>query len=108
MAQATAMRAIARAGTRLGDQSLLQIAGEGVAAFERSTPTGVRVGGLWRVVRALQLRPRLEVLNGMLQALIGLDAYRAGRRSPRVGSVRRRNALARARIGAYDTGAWSL
>jgi hypothetical protein len=110
MAQATAMQAIARAGTRLGNQSLLQIAGEGVAAFERSTPTGVRVSagsGAWYALYSFA--PRLEVLNGMLQALIGLDAYRTLAGDPRGSALfDAGDALARARIGAYDTGAWSL
>jgi hypothetical protein len=110
MAQGTAMQAIARAGTRLGDQALLQIAAEGVAAFEKRTPTGVRVpaaSGAWYALYSFA--PRLEVLNGMLQALIGLDAYRTlsgDRRGSALFDAG--DALARARIAAYDTGAWSL
>jgi D-glucuronyl C5-epimerase-like protein len=110
MAQATAMQAIARAGTRLGVPSLLRVASEGVAAFERSTPGGVRVpasSGAWYALYSFA--PRLEVLNGMLQALIGLDAYRTLTGDPRGSALfDAGDALARARIGSYDTGAWSL
>jgi hypothetical protein len=110
MAQGTAMQAIARAGTRLGDPALLKIASEGVAAFERGTPTGVRVNagsGAWYALYSFA--PRLEVLNGMLQALIGLDAYRTLTGDPRGAALfDAGDALARARISSYDTGAWSL
>jgi hypothetical protein len=110
MAQATAMQAIARAGTRLGDPALLEIAKEGVPAFETSTPLGVRVpdsSGAWYALYSFA--PRLEVLNGMLQALIGLDAYRTLTGDPRASALfDAGDALARARIGGYDTGAWSL
>ena len=91
-------------------RSLLQIASEGVAAFERSTPTGVRVAaadGAWYALYSFA--PRLEVLNGMLQSLIGLDAYRTLTGDPRGTALfDAGDALARARIGSYDTGAWSL
>jgi hypothetical protein len=110
MAQATAMQAIARAGTRFGDQTLLEIAKEGVAAFETPTPLGVRVAdssGAWYALYSFA--PRLEVLNGMLQSLIGLDAYRTLVADPRASALfDAGDRLARARIGAYDTGAWSL
>jgi D-glucuronyl C5-epimerase-like protein len=110
MAQATAMQAIARAGAQLGDSALLQIASEGAPAFERRTPTGVRVPaatGAWYALYSFA--PRLEVLNGMLQALIGLDAFRTLVGDPRGSALfEAGDALARARIGEYDTGAWSL
>jgi hypothetical protein len=110
MTQGTALQAIARAGTRLGDPALLQVASEGVGAFEMRTPKGVRVNaapGAWYPLYSFA--PRLEVLNGMLQALIGLDTYRTLTGDPRGTALfDAGNAVARARIGAYDTGAWSL
>jgi hypothetical protein len=110
MAQATAMQAIARAATRFGDQALLRVATEGVAAFEHNTPTGVRVpdaSGAWYALYSFS--PRLEVLNAMLQTLIGLDTYRTLTGDPRGSALfDAGDSLARARIGNYDTGAWSL
>ena len=43
MAQGTAMQALARAGNRLSDPSLVEVAARARGAFERNTPTGVRV-----------------------------------------------------------------
>jgi D-glucuronyl C5-epimerase-like protein len=110
MAQATAMQALARAGTRLGDPALLEIARAGVGAFERRTPVGALVssgGGSWYALYSFA--PRLQVLNGMLQSLIGLDAYRTLTGDPKGTALfDAGDRVARARIGQYDTGAWSL
>jgi len=110
MAQGTALQALARAGSLLSDPSLLEVASEGVGAFETPAPKGVRVssaGGAWYPLYSFN--PRLEVLNGMLQALIGLDTYRTLTGDARgTTAFDAGNALAQARIAAYDTGAWSL
>jgi hypothetical protein len=110
MTQGTAMQALARAGTLLSDPSLLQVASEGAGAFETRTPNGVRVNtapGAWYPLYSFS--PSLEVLNGMLQALIGLDTYRTLTGDARGTALfDAGNAVAQARIGAYDTGAWSL
>lgn len=110
MTQGTAMQAISRAGTLLADPALLQIATGAVGAFETPTPKGVRVNagsGAWYPLYSFA--PRLEVLNGMLQALIGLDTYRTLTGDPRGTALfDAGNAVAQARIGSYDTGAWSL
>jgi D-glucuronyl C5-epimerase-like protein len=110
MAQATAMQALARAGTRLGDPSLIDVARAAAGAFERRTPLGVvvpRDGGAWYALYSFA--PRLYVLNGMLQSLIGLDTYRALTGDQR-GSLAfdGGDGVARAHIREYDTGAWSL
>jgi hypothetical protein len=110
MAQGTALQALARAGTLLSDPALLEVASEGVGAFETRAPKGVRVrsaNGAWYPLYSFN--PRLEVLNGMLQALIGLDTYRTLTGDARgAAAFNAGNALAQARIAAYDTGAWSL
>jgi hypothetical protein len=104
------MQALARAGARFADQQLLEIARQGVGAFEQSTPVGVRVpagSGAWYALYSFA--PRLFVLNGMLQALIGLDAYRTFTSDQRGSALfDQGDLLARARIATYDTGAWSL
>jgi hypothetical protein len=110
MAQATALQALARAGTRLADPRLIEIARGGLGAFDTDTPAGVRVplpDGAWYALYSFS--PKLRVLNGMLQALNGLrtfadltgdahaaELFAAGDRA------------ARELIGSYDTGAWSL
>ena len=110
MAQATAMQALARAGTRLADPQLLEIARAGVGAFEHRTPLGARVqmgAGAWYALYSFA--SQLQVLNGMLQTLIGLDTYRTLTGDQRGTALfDAGDAVARARIGEYDTGAWSL
>jgi len=110
MAQATAMQALSRAATRLEDPELLEIARRGVRAFERATPVGVRVvagQGAWYALYSFA--PRLYVLNGMLQSLIGLNSYVSYSGDQRArGLFDQGDATARALITSYDTGAWSL
>jgi hypothetical protein len=110
MAQATAMQALSRAAERLEDPRLLGIARQAVGAFERRTPVGVRVptgSGAWYALYSFA--PKLYVLNGMLQSLIGLNAYVSYSGDERGQALLDQgNGAARARIAAYDTGAWSL
>ena len=110
MAQATAVQALTRASTRLSDPTLLAIAREGLGAFEQRTPVGARVpagSGAWYALYSFS--PSLEVLNGMLQSLIGLQTYATLTGDPRGAALfEQGDRIARARIGSYDTGAWSL
>ncbi len=110
MAQATAVQALTRAGTKLGDPSLLAVAREGLGAFESSTPVGARVpteSGAWYALYSFD--PRLEVLNGMLQSLIGLHTYATLTGDARGLSLfEQGDRVAKARMGLFDTGAWSL
>ena len=104
------MQALTRAGTRLADPTLLDVAREGLGAFEQRTPVGARVpagSGAWYALYSFS--PSLEVLNGMLQSLIGLQTYATLTGDPRGAALfEQGDRIARARIGAYDTGAWSL
>ena len=110
MAQGTAVQALARAGTLLQDPGLLSVAQTGLGAFEQRTPLGARVPagtGAWYALYSFA--PRLEVLNGMLQSLIGLHTYATLTGDARgMGLFGQGDETARARIGAFDTGAWSL
>jgi hypothetical protein len=110
MAQATAMQALARAGRRLNDPALLEVAREARGAFELRTPVGARVptrSGAWYALYSFA--PQLNVLNGMLQSLIGLNTYAAYSGDRRAGELfSQGDAVVRARIQSYDTGAWSL
>jgi D-glucuronyl C5-epimerase-like protein len=110
MAQGTAMQALTRASQRLSDPSLLEVAGRARGAFEQRTPVGVhapQAGNDWYPLYSFA--PRLNVLNGMLQALNGVRTYAqvAGDASAeRIFAAGDRTA--RSAIGSYDTGAWSL
>ncbi len=112
MAQGTAMQALARAGNRLSDPSLVEVAARARGAFERNTPTGVRVpqsgGGDWYALYSFA--PRLYVLNGHLQAVNGLRTYAEFAPADTVAAERfsAGDIAARARIASFDTGAWSL
>jgi hypothetical protein len=112
MAQGTAMQALARAGNRLSDPSLVEVAARARGAFERNTPNGVRVpqsgGGDWYALYSFA--PRLYVLNGHLQAVNGLRTYAEFAPADTVAAERfsAGDIAARARIASFDTGAWSL
>jgi D-glucuronyl C5-epimerase-like protein len=110
MAQGTAMQAYARASQRLSDPTLLEIARRARGAFEQPTPLGVRArqGSLtWYPLYSFG--PRLNVLNGMLQAVNGVRTYAEISGDQEAQAIfARGDETARAVIGKYDTGAWSL
>jgi D-glucuronyl C5-epimerase C-terminus len=110
MAQGTAMQALARASVRLSDPSLLEVAKRARGAFEQSTPLGVRAqqgAAVWYPLYSFA--PRLNVLNGMLQAINGIRTYDDFSQDP-IGQqlFEAGDRTARGVIGSYDTGAWSL
>ena len=111
MAQGTAVQALAHAGTRLADPSLIEVARTGLGAFQARTPVGALVpigdGGAWYALYSFA--PDQRVLNGMLQTLIGLQTYATLSGDPRAAELfQQGDRVAQERIGAYDTGAWSL
>jgi hypothetical protein len=110
MAQATAAQAYARAGSRLADPQLTEVGRQALGAFDASTPLGARVAagtGAWYALYSFD--PRLEVLNAMLQSLIGLKTYADITGDVHAAALfQQGDSTAQARIGGYDTGAWSL
>lgn len=110
MAQGTAMQAYARASQRLSDPSLLEVATRARGAFERRTPVGVRAPqGSQDWYALYSFAPRLNVLNGMLQAVNGVRTYTEFTTDPVAqGIFEAGDRTARAVIGKFDTGAWSL
>jgi hypothetical protein len=110
MAQGTAMQALARAGERLADPLLVETARGARGAFERRTPVGVRApqgDGVWYPLYSFA--PRLNVLNGMLQAVNGLRTYaEIADDQDATALFRAGDRTARRVIARYDTGAWSL
>jgi hypothetical protein len=110
MAQGTAMQAYSRASKRLSDPELLQVAQRARGAFERRTPVGVHAPqGSEDWYALYSFAPRLNVLNGMLQAVNGVRTYTEFITDPVAQQIfAAGDRTAQAVIGRYDTGAWSL
>jgi len=110
MAQATAVQALSRAAHALDAARYTRVARRALGAFEAPPPTGVAVpaaAGTRYVMYSFA--PPLQILNGELQAINGLrDAAVLGRSARAERLVRRGDAAARAALGGFDTGAWSL
>jgi hypothetical protein len=110
MAQGTAMQAFARASKRLSDPSMLEIATRARGAFEHKTPVGVHAPqGSQDWYALYSFAPRLNVLNGMLQAVNGVRTYTEFIQDPAAQAIfQAGDRTARAVIGKFDTGAWSF
>jgi hypothetical protein len=110
MTQATAIQALSRAARALDAPRYARLARRALGAFETPPPTGVAVtvpGGRRYVMYSFA--PALQILNGELQAVNGLrDAAVLGRSRRAALLVRRGDRAARAALGGFDTGAWSL
>ena len=111
MTQGTAVQALARA-SRVFPRArrYRRTAVRALGAFRAPPPLGVRVaapGGSHYLMYSFS--PGLRILNGDLQAITGLrDLARLGRsRAARV-LFRNGERAARAAVGRFDTGAWSL
>jgi hypothetical protein len=110
MAQATAIQALSRAAIALDAPRHARVARRALGAFETPPPAGVAVptaGGRRYVMYSFA--PTLQILNGELQAINGLrDAAVLGRSERAARLVARGDRAARAALGGFDTGAWSL
>jgi len=110
ISQATAVRALATAGLRLGRPDLVALAQRAVATLATPAPLGVRVplakDGNWYVLYSFA--PGLRVLNAHLQTLNALYDLNQLTGDERAGRLYREGLrAARRRIGNYDTGRWS-
>ena len=110
MAQATAVQALSRAAIALDARRFARLARRALGAFETPPPTGVAVpasGGRRYVMYSFA--PALQILNGELQAINGLrDVAVLGRNDRAARLVASGDRAARAALGGFDTGAWSL
>jgi D-glucuronyl C5-epimerase C-terminus len=110
MTQATAVQALARGYRALGVERWRHTALRALGAFERPPPAGVSVpapGGTHYLLYSFA--PNYRVLNGDLQAVIGLRDAAALTHSPlALRLFRSGDAAARRSVAAFDTGAWSL
>ena len=110
MTQATGAQALARGLRALGDARYGRAAERALGAFEAPPPTGVAPSGRSSARYAMySFAPGLRILNGELQALIGLRDVARITGSPRARRLfARAEPAARRTVGGYDTGAWSL
>jgi len=111
LAQGTGIQSIARVAQRTDREAeVLPIAAQALGVFETPPPAGVRVATANGPHYALySFDPGLRVINGFMQALVGL--YDLGR----IGNDERARTLyadgeraARVELPTFDTGAWSL
>ncbi len=111
LAQGTAVQSMARVAHRTGrEDEVLPIAEQALGVFQTATPEGVRVPtGDGAEYALYSFAPGLHVINGFVQALVGL--YDLGKIAnddharQLYGDGER---IARAELPTYDTGAWSL
>jgi hypothetical protein len=111
LAQGTAVQAIARVAKRTRREAeVLPIAREALGVFKTPTPEGVRVPTEDGAEYALySFAPRLHVINGFVQALIGLyDLGRIGGDADAQALYVEGERVARRTLPTFDTGAWSL
>lgn len=110
MTQATGAQAFARAGRALDEPRYAHAARQALVALDVRPPLGVglRTAAGRRFVM-YSFDPGQRILNGELQALIGLRETSLLAHSPRAARLYREGEPeARRSVRAFDTGAWSL
>ncbi len=110
LSQGTALQVLARAWARLKEPAYLSAAQQALGIFEQPPPQGVRVdtpaGALYA---EYTYAPSDRILNGFIQALVGLYDYTAITKDPLGEALfEAGDTEARAIVPQYDTGAWSL
>src|SRR4051812_3836458 len=112
MTQATGAQALARASALTGRRRYAAAARAAYRTLTTPVPRGTGVFGPDGRVAHLAMysfRPRLRVLNGEEQSLIGLADYARITRDRPAARLARRGARELAlRLPAFDTGAWTL
>jgi hypothetical protein len=111
IAQGTGVQSIARVAQRTGrEEEVLPIAKQALGVFKTPTPEGVRVPTADGAEYALySFAPDLHVINGFLQALVGLfDLGRIAGDAEAQALYAEGERVARRELPTFDTGAWSL
>ena len=110
ISQGTAIQALARAGQRLDDPSLWDLARRAETAFQKPPPAGVRLDtstGPFYLIYTYA--PSQRVINAHLQATIGLfDLAKITGDATAQTLFQEGDAESRAVLPSYDTGHWSL
>jgi predicted secreted protein len=112
MTQATGAQALARTAAISGERRYAASARAAYRALTRPVPRGAAVVGRDGRIAHFAMyafRPRMRVLNGEEQALIGVADFARITRDPVAARIARRGAreLA-AKLPGFDTGAWTL
>ena len=109
LSQGTALQVLARAWQRFKEPAYLTAAQQALGIFEQPPPQGVRVDTPAGAMYAeYTYAPGDRILNGFIQALVGLYDYTTITKDPLGLSLfEAGDAEARAITPSYDTGAWS-
>ena len=101
---------LSRAWSRFKEPSYLLAAQQALGIYKAQTPSGVRVPTKAGVEYAeYTYAPSDRILNGFIQALVGLYDYTSITKDPLgLQLFEAGDAEARAEVPRYDTGAWSL
>jgi len=110
LSQGTALQVLARAWSRFKEPVYLTAAQQALGIFEIAPSTGVRVKTAAGAEYAeYTYAPSDRILNGFIQALVGLYDYTSITHDPLgLQLFEAGDAEARAEAPHYDTGAWSL
>ncbi len=110
LSQGTALQVLARAWSRFKEPAYLSAAQQALGIFQTPPPQGVRVSTPTGAIYAeYTYAPGDRILNGFIQALIGLYEYTAITEDPLgLALFEAGDAEARALVPDYDTGAWSM
>ncbi len=110
LSQGTALQVLARAYSRFKEAPYLTAAQQALGIFETPPPSGVRVKTAAGALYAeYTYAPGDRILNGFIQALVGLYDYSSITKDPLgLQLFEAGDAEARAEVPTYDTGAWSM
>jgi hypothetical protein len=110
LSQGTALQVLARSYQRFKEPALLEAAQKALGIYEQAPPQGVRVTTPAGAEYAeYTYAPGDRILNGFIQALVGLYDYTQITHDPLgLQLFEAGDAEARAEVPHYDTGAWSL
>ena len=109
LSQGTALQVLARAWSRFKEPAYLTAAQQALGVFRVPPPVGVRVRTRAGANYAqYSYAPKDRILNGFIQAEVGLYDYAAITQDPLgLALFEAGDAEARAEVPRYDTGAWS-
>jgi hypothetical protein len=110
LSQGTALQLLSRDWSRFKEPAVLTAAQEALGIFKTPPPSGVRVASsLGAHYLEYTYAPTDRILNGEIQALVGLYDYTSVTKDP-VGLAlfEAGDAEERVRTPLYDTGAWSM
>jgi hypothetical protein len=109
LSQGTAVQAYARAGSLLNEPAYLTAAQQALGIFLVHPPAGVRVNtALGARYAEYSYAPADRILNGFIQALVGLYDYTSITKDPQgLALFQAGDAQARAEVPSFNTGSWS-